>query len=52
VAALVFDRWQQATIDKALASARAKTDPAVWDEAWAAGSTLTLEEAAAEILAT
>jgi predicted ATPase/class 3 adenylate cyclase len=37
-------------IEETLAAARAKTDPAAWDEAWAAGAALTIEQAAAEVL--
>ncbi len=35
-----------------LAAARAQTDPAEWDEAWAAGAALTIDQAAAEVLGT
>ena len=45
---LVFDRWRQAEIEQKLAAGRVQTDPGGWDEAWAAGAALTLEEAVAE----
>ena len=39
-------------IEETLAAARAKTHPAQWDEAWAAGAALTIEQAASEALKT
>ena len=48
----VFDRWLQAEIEQKLAAARAQTDPREWDEAWAAGAALTIEQATAEVLET
>jgi tetratricopeptide (TPR) repeat protein len=44
------DPATQKMIEETLAAARAKTDPAEWDEAWAAGAALTIEQAAAEVL--
>ncbi len=38
--------------ERHLAAARAQTDPDRWEEAWAAGAALTIEQAAAEILQT
>jgi tetratricopeptide (TPR) repeat protein len=38
------------TIKETLAAAQAQTNPAEWDEAWAAGAALTIEQAAAEVL--
>jgi hypothetical protein len=40
----------RAMSDRYLAAARADTDPAQWEEAWAAGAALTIEQAAAEVL--
>jgi hypothetical protein len=39
-------------INRYLAEARANTDPAEWEESWAAGGALTIEQAAAEVLGT
>jgi len=39
-------------IKETLAAARAQTDPAEWDEAWAAGAALTIDQAAADVLGT
>jgi tetratricopeptide (TPR) repeat protein len=41
-----------AVFERHIAAARAQTDPAEWDEAWAAGGALTIEQAAAEVLGT
>jgi predicted ATPase/class 3 adenylate cyclase/Tfp pilus assembly protein PilF len=41
-----------ATFARHLATAEAQTDPDTWDEAWATGAALTIEQAAAEILQT
>lgn len=40
----------QALFDRHLAAARAQTASAEWDEAWAAGAALTIEQAAADAL--
>jgi tetratricopeptide (TPR) repeat protein len=50
--AMLIDPLLSTWIEEALAAARAQTDPAEWEEAWAAGAALTLEQAAAEVLAT
>jgi hypothetical protein len=44
-----MDPWMKAIVEQHLAAARAQTDPAEW-EAWAAGSKLSIEQAAAEVL--
>jgi hypothetical protein len=46
-----MDPWTKAIVEQHLAAARAQTDPAEWEQAWAAGADLTIEEAAAEVLA-
>jgi predicted ATPase len=40
----------EALFERHIAAARAQTDPAEWDEAWAAGAALTIEQTAAEVL--
>jgi hypothetical protein len=42
----------EAAFERHIAAARAQTDPAEWDEAWAAGAALTIEQVAAEVLET
>ena len=42
----------QALFERHLAAARAQTAPAEWDEAWASGAALTIEQAAPEALGT
>jgi predicted ATPase len=42
--------WQRDLIDQHRAAAQAQTDPDEWEAARAAGATLTIEQAAAEIL--
>jgi len=46
----LIDPSMRAMSDRYLAAARADTDPAEWEEAWAAGAALTIEQAAAEVL--
>jgi tetratricopeptide (TPR) repeat protein len=46
----LVDPLMRAMIDRYRAAARADTDPAQWEEAWAAGAALTIEQAAAEVL--
>jgi predicted ATPase len=46
----VIDPSMRAMIDRNLAAARA--NPAEWEEAWAAGAALTIEQAAAEVIGT
>ena len=48
---IFIDRWLWTAIQQHLAAAREETDPAEWEEAWAGGAALTLEEAAAEAVA-
>ncbi|HKI22999.1 MAG TPA: hypothetical protein VKA24_06230 [Gaiellaceae bacterium] len=50
--AISIDPATRAVFDRNLAEARAQTDPAEWEEAWAAGAALTVEQAAAEVLGT
>ena len=45
-----IDPSVMAVIERHLAAARAQTDPAEWEKAWAAGAALTIEQAAAEVL--
>ena len=47
-----IDPSTRAVIERHLAQARAQTDPAEWEEAWAAGAAQTIEQAAAEVLGT
>jgi predicted ATPase/class 3 adenylate cyclase len=42
----------EAAFERHIAAARAQTDPHEWDEAWAAGAALTIEQVAAEVLET
>ena len=49
-ASISVDPWTRAVFERHLAEARAQTDPAEWEQAWAAGAALTIEQAAAEIL--
>jgi hypothetical protein len=44
--------WEKALLDQNRAAAQAQTDPAEWQAEWAAGATLTIEEAATEALKT
>jgi predicted ATPase/class 3 adenylate cyclase len=48
---IFIDPWLWTAIQQHLAAAREETDPAEWEEAWAGGAALTLEEAAAEAVA-
>jgi predicted ATPase len=51
-AELVLSPWTAELLHQHLAAARAQTDPAEWEAAWAAGAALTIEQAAAEVLKT
>ena len=42
--------WEKGLLDKNRAVAQAQTDPAEWEATWAAGATLTIEQAVAEVL--
>ncbi len=43
---------EKGLLDRNRAAARAQTNPAEWEAAWAAGAALTIEQAAAEVLTT
>jgi hypothetical protein len=47
-----IDPSTRAVIERHLAQARAQTDPAEWEEAWAAGAAQTIEQASADVLGT
>jgi predicted ATPase/class 3 adenylate cyclase len=49
---VVLDSWAKGLLDQSRAAAQAQTDPARWEAAWAAGATLTIEQATAEVLKT
>jgi predicted ATPase len=44
--------WEKGLIDQNRAIAQAEADPAEWEAEWAGGATLTLEQAATEVLKT